>query len=210
MVLLQDCGVDNLKGATADRQCRHALIQGRFVSWAPHWQPGAQNFSGVPWRFNNAPVQLPGHYDGLLVCEMTLAHQCCHALDEAVHCLRLLGVSTLCWCVALSQPCRSFVAAARSEHAHRGPATPTLPPSFSASSRALSQLRQRLIKDDVSDCSNDAVRRFALQGPFEVHYCQPQPRFRPVAAHALQREQPDIAAPRFSRCTMPVVFWPFW
>jgi hypothetical protein len=48
------------------------------------------------------------------------------------------------------------------------------------------------------------------QGPFEVHYCQPQPRFRPVAAHALEREQPDVAAPRFSRCTMPVVFWPYW
>ena len=59
-------------------------------------------------------------------------------------------------------------------------------------------------------CGKNGVQIPALQGPFEVHYCQPQPRFRPVAAHALQREQPDIAAPRFSRCTMPVVFWPFW
>lgn len=42
-------------------------IQGRFVSWAPHWQPGAANFSGVAWRFANAPVALPGHSDALLV-----------------------------------------------------------------------------------------------------------------------------------------------
>ena len=68
----------------------------------------------------------------------------------------------------------------------------------------------RITRSQALRCSNIGVKRFALQGPFEVHYCQPQPRFRPVAAHALQREQPDIAAPRFSRCTTPVVFWPFW
>lgn len=74
----------------------------------------------------------------------------------------------------------------------------------------LAQSGGRITRSQALRCSNIGVQRFALQGPFEVHYCQPQPRFRPVAAHALQREQPDIAAPRFSRCTTPVVFWPFW
>jgi hypothetical protein len=60
--------------------CPDVPLQGRFVSWAPHWQPGALNFTGVPWRFNNAPVQLPGHYDGLLVCEWTSMYQQPHSL----------------------------------------------------------------------------------------------------------------------------------
>jgi hypothetical protein len=98
----------------------------------------------------------------------------------------------------------------RYRHAQRRPIPAKLLPCCSVCSRALSHFRQTLIKDNVSDCSNVSAKLSALQGPFEVHYCQPQPRLRPVAAHALQREQPDIAAPRFSRCTMPVVFWPFW
>jgi len=48
-----------------------------------------------------------------------------------------------------------------------------------------------------------------LQGGFEVHYCQPQPRFR-AAAIAPAAEQPDIESPRWSNCTVPVVFWPYW
>lgn len=74
---LRLCALDQVTRAPPDMltgQHGDVSLQGRFVSWAPHWQPGAQNFSGVPWRFNNAPVQLPGHYDGLLVCDKTLAH----------------------------------------------------------------------------------------------------------------------------------------
>ncbi len=42
-----------------------------------------------------------------------------------------------------------------------------------------------------------------------MHYCQPQPRFR-AAAIAPGAEQPDIESPRWSNCTVPVVFWPYW
>ena len=42
-----------------------------------------------------------------------------------------------------------------------------------------------------------------------MHYCQPQPRFR-AAAIAPGAEEPDIESPRWSNCTVPVVFWPYW
>ena len=48
-----------------------------------------------------------------------------------------------------------------------------------------------------------------MQGTFQIHYCQPQLKFRAAAIQA-GAEQPDIESPRWSLCEMPVVFLPYW
>ena len=42
-----------------------ALVQGRFISWAPEWRPGSRGFPPGQWRFDNAPTGLPGYPDML-------------------------------------------------------------------------------------------------------------------------------------------------
>jgi len=48
-----------------------------------------------------------------------------------------------------------------------------------------------------------------MQSLFKIHYCQPKLKFRPVALDTAA-EQPDIASPRWSKCTVPVMFLPYW
>lgn len=70
------------------------------------------------------------------------------------------------------------------------------------SSRSYQSMRQIKYTCAVSDS-------LWPQGHFKVQYCQPKPSFR-AAANQAGAEQPDIESPRWSRCTMPVVFWPYW
>ena len=73
----------------------------------------------------------------------------------------------------------------------------------------LRPFRDRSSQNSCGKSTAHAMHYVPPQGGFQVHYCQPQPRFR-AAAIAPGAEQPDVESPRWSNCTVPVVFWPYW